>query len=96
MEHFILADEARKISAKNFVEVSNIDTDLLNIILQDIEIKIKKASEKGEYDILHIDSRLSLYMMDFIGMYLRKIGYEVTCFRGLTKSIGIKWLHKLK
>lgn len=97
MNKFITADESRKISASNFLQVSNLDTEKLNSIIQEIEIKIKEATKKGEYDILYKNNSMSRCMVDFICMYLNKSGYQTTGFiYSSNKSIGIKWLYKIK
>lgn len=77
----ITAKEAHDLAGKNALHKK---------VLQDIDNKIKKAADKGEYALVYECRVESECVISSVVQYLKGIGYHVLYVPGV-KTIGIDW-----
>lgn len=77
----ITAKEAHDLASKNTLHKK---------VLQDIENKIKKAADKGEFALIYECRVESDSVVSSVVQHLKGIGYHVLYAPGI-KTIGIDW-----
>ena len=77
----ITAKEAHDLASKNGLHKK---------VLQDIENRIKKAADKGEFALIYECRVESDCVVSSVVQYLKGIGYHVLYAPGI-KTIGIDW-----